>query len=59
MEPAYRAYILDEEDHILKAVIIEADSDVDATSRAASLLDGHDIEIWDGSRLVARLPRSV
>ena len=33
--------------------IIECDTDQDAIERATQFVDGHDIELWNGSRLVA------
>ena len=56
MRIVFRAYIFDEKDHIIKAHVIEAETDDDAFDQAQALVDGHDVEIWDGSRLVARLP---
>jgi hypothetical protein len=57
--PAYRVYFFDDADHIVKAVVVDAENDMDATTKATALMDGHDMEIWDGSRLVARLPHSA
>jgi hypothetical protein len=56
--PDYRAYILGGEGHrFLRVAEFSRDHADDATAlRAAkNLLDGHDVEVWDGGRLVARL----
>jgi len=56
--PDYCAYILGGEGHRF-AIVAEFPRDHadDSTTLLAAkqLLDGHDIEIWDGGRLVARL----
>ena len=56
--PDCRAYILGGEGHRF-AIVAEFPRDHadDSTALLAAkqLLDGHDIEIWDGGRLVARL----
>jgi hypothetical protein len=41
-----------------KAHVIEAETDDEAFDQAQALVDGHDVEVWDGSRLVARLPHN-
>lgn len=55
---AYRAYFLDERDHIERAVVINALNDQQATAEAMTLVGVHTVELWDGSRLIVRLPRS-
>jgi len=56
--PDYRAYILGGEGHrFLRVVEFSRDHADDATalSAAKKLIDGHDVELWDGGRLVARI----
>jgi len=53
--PDYRAYIVDADDHFIKGESFEASDDKNAIERAKQLLDGHDIELWSGRRLVVRL----
>jgi hypothetical protein len=56
--PDYRAYIIDIDGHrFLKAARFLSDHPDDATAIAAAktLVKGHDVELWDGSRFVARL----
>jgi hypothetical protein len=38
--------------------VVVCDSDRDATEKAKALLDSHDIEIWQGARVVTRLRHS-
>ncbi len=49
----YRAYIIGKDGHIAsdRAFV----SDADATVWAKPLVDGHDVELWSGDRLVIRL----
>lgn len=57
MEQApYRAFFLDEKNHIRSARVLEATDDEGAKAEAAKYVDGLDIEIWQGTRVVARLP---
>jgi hypothetical protein len=52
----YRVYELGKDDHIeTPATVIEHADDEAAIAHARQLLDGHDIELWDGPRLVIRL----
>ena len=52
----YRAYQLSHDDHIAHpAEIIEADNDDAAIEKANELVNGHDVEVWRGSRFVIKL----
>ncbi|SIO31930.1 hypothetical protein SAMN05443247_03917 [Bradyrhizobium erythrophlei] len=51
----YRAYLLDHNEHIIRAHVLEAQDDEAARMEARQYLDGHDIEIWDAERPVAKL----
>jgi hypothetical protein len=56
--PDYRAYILGGEGRrFLRVAEFSRDHADDATALCAAkkLIDGHDVEVWDGGRLVARL----
>jgi hypothetical protein len=56
--PDYRAYILGGEGHrFLRVAEFSRDHANDATALLAAkqLIDGHDVELWYGGRLVARL----
>src|ERR1700727_2078336 len=58
--PDYRAYILGAEGHRFRRVAefsMDHADDVTAFFAAKNLIDGHDVECWDGGRLVARLDR--
>jgi hypothetical protein len=57
---SYRFYFLDAEQHIAKAHEIDASSDTEACELAAMMLaeqaDYPNIEVWDRTRKVRRLP---
>lgn len=53
----YRFYGLDGVNKVASAEWIEAEDDTEAIEVAKERMDGHDCELWQGSRLVARLER--
>jgi hypothetical protein len=55
--PAYRLYKLKDGDRIVGSpAVIECNSDSEVIAKAEAILDGFDIEVWDGPRVVVRLP---
>jgi len=53
----YRLYGLDGVDKVASGEWFDADDDQAAIEVAKTLMDGHDCELWQGRRLVARIPR--
>jgi hypothetical protein len=53
--PEYRAYVVGSDGHFVGCEPIVSADDFDATEKAKRLVDGHDVELWNGTRLVARL----
>nr|HEV8011969.1 hypothetical protein [Bradyrhizobium sp.] len=56
--PDYRAYILGVDGHrfvFVESFLSNHPDDAAALMAAKKLIDGHDIEVWDRGRLVARL----
>ena len=51
----YRAYALDNADHILRRFEFEADDDFAALEVAKQYVDGHDVEVWHRARFIRRL----
>lgn len=51
----YRAYAVGHDGRLVGSRAFVCDSDADATVWAKQLVDGHDIELWSGDRLVIRL----
>lgn len=52
---SYRIYFLTEDHMVGPPSVIEAADDKDAIQRAKSLLDGHDLEVWDEKELLATI----
>lgn len=52
--PEYRAYILDREGHIIRPVELFCENDDAAKEDARKLVDGHDVELWQLDRKIAR-----
>ena len=52
---SYRVYFLTEGRMSDLPSIIEAADDKEAMQRAKVLLDGHDLEVWDETRLVGTI----
>ncbi len=51
----YRVYSLDYDGHISRpAQIIHCIDDAQAIEQTLQLMDGKDLELWDGARQVAR-----
>ena len=52
---SYRLYGLDGVKKVASAEWIEADDDLAAIEVVKKMMDGHDCELWQGPRLVARI----
>ena len=48
----YRAYILSSDGRIKRPVDLECDDDEAAKKAAQQLVDGHDVELWQGRRKI-------
>jgi hypothetical protein len=55
--PEYRAYIIGHDGHIQRYEPIVCADDEAAIAKAERLVDGHDVELWQGARKVTTLPR--
>ena len=51
----YRAYSVGDDDHFVGFEEMVCRDDGEAVAKAKQLVDGHDIEVWNGERLVIRL----
>ena len=51
----YRAYILDENDRIVRRHDFNAENDAAALEIARRYVDGHDVEVWQRQSFVRRL----
>ena len=52
----YRLYGLDGVNKVSSGEWIEAGDDETAIAAAKEKMDGHDCELWQGTRFVARIP---
>jgi hypothetical protein len=58
MWTTYRVYVISNDGRIADVPhLIEAKSDEEARAKAGQFVDGHDVELWDGPRLVVRLSK--
>jgi hypothetical protein len=48
----YRAYIVGNDGHFIRAVDILCEDDDTAKERAKQLVDGHDVELWQLNRKI-------
>jgi hypothetical protein len=50
----YRVNVFDRDNHVLKRVALDCADDNAAIEYAKQYIDGHDIEVWQGERRIAR-----
>ena len=54
--PEYRIFPLTSDNHIKNApALVVCENDSAALEQAKKMLDGHNLEVWEGNRLVTRL----
>jgi hypothetical protein len=51
----YRAYTVGADGHFIGFEPMICADDVEAIEKAKRLVDGHDVELWSGARLVIRI----
>ena len=49
----YRAYLVDPEGHIVGRTDLVCADDATAKEQAQQLVDGHDVELWQGAKKLA------
>jgi hypothetical protein len=52
--PEYRVYIIGSDGHFQSSVALECADDEEATRKAEQLVDGHDVELWQRARKIAK-----
>ena len=50
----YRAYLIGRDSYVIKAVDLICDDDDAAKKRAERMVDGHDVELWQHARRIAK-----
>jgi hypothetical protein len=53
----YRAYVLGEDGHFVRSVELVCPDDDTAKEYARNLVDGHDVELWQGERKIETFMR--
>jgi hypothetical protein len=53
----YRAYIMDQDGHVSRAIELICPDDETAKEYAEQLADGHDVELWQGDHQIATFDR--
>ena len=48
----YRAYILGRDGHVQNHVDLICKDEIEAKERAKRLVDGHDVELWQGAQKI-------
>jgi hypothetical protein len=52
--PHYRAYIVGRDGHFDRAVVLDCADDKAAIESAKQFVDGHDVELWQCGRRIAK-----
>jgi hypothetical protein len=55
--PEYRAYLISSNGRIQQRIELVCEDETTAKERAKQLVDGHDVELWQGIRKIAIFPR--
>ena len=50
----YRAYLIGPDSYFIKAVDLDRADDDAAKKRAEQMVDGHDVELWQHARRIAK-----
>ena len=56
MTEGYRAFLLGPDGHVFGRFDIHCDTEEEAKQRAQTLVDGHDVELWQEARKIATYP---
>jgi hypothetical protein len=55
--PGYRAYIVGQDGHFVRAIELDCKDDNAAIESAKQFIDGCDVELWQQDRRIARFDR--
>jgi len=55
----YRIHVVGRDGHPLRTEVVECADDKEALDKAIQIANGHDVEIWDHKRFVARIPGNL
>jgi hypothetical protein len=57
--PDYRVYPVKDKHIVGVPAVVTCDSDEEAIEKARPLVNGHDVEVWEGARQVGRIARDI
>ncbi len=57
--PAYRAFLVDVSERIFFAHALNTQTDEEAVQVARQYVGDHRVQVWDGNRKIADLPREL
>lgn len=55
--PEYRAFIIGLDGHVQRRFDLAASDETTAREQAKQLVDGHDVELWQGDKRIVTIPR--
>jgi hypothetical protein len=50
----YRVYVIGQDGRFIRSIDLSCEDDDDAIKSAKQLIDGHDLELWQRDRRIAR-----
>jgi hypothetical protein len=50
----YRAYLVGQDSYFIKAIDLDCEDDAAVRKRAQKMVDGHDVELWQHARRIAK-----
>ena len=50
----YRVYVIGSDGHFVRAILLDCPDDKAAIESAEQFVNGHDIELWQRDRIIAR-----
>ena len=53
----YNAYLIGPDGHIIRRIELICPDDQAAKAEAKKLVDGHDVELWEGARMIGTFLR--
>ena len=57
--PDYRAYLIGSDGHFCKSVVLDEPDETAAIVAAKQLVDGHDVELWQRDRKIAKFEQKT
>ena len=53
----YRVYVIGQDGHFIKSIDLSCEDDNAAIAATKPLIHGHDLELWQQDRMIARFER--